>query len=98
MIIERYVAKSKEKIAPGEHVIIVDTTLTKPGAPAEIVITVDGNEIARMTTKRTLPLAFTASETFDVGVDLGSPVSRDYAERRPFEFDGEIDKVMVKLK
>jgi hypothetical protein len=98
MIIERYIAKSKTRIRPGAHTIVVDTTLARPAAPAEIVMSVDGTEVARVTTKRTVPLAFTASETFDVGIDLGSPVSRDYAERRPFEFNGEIDKVTVKLK
>lgn len=98
MIIERYIVKSKEKVAFGKHVIVIDTTLEKPGAPAEIVMSVDGNEVARMTTKRSVPLAFTASETFDVGIDLGSPVSRDYAERRPFEFDGAIEQVTVELK
>jgi hypothetical protein len=40
-----------------------------------------------------LPAAFTASETFDVGVDLGSPVSIDYFDRRPFRFNGTIDSV-----
>ena len=98
MIIERYIAKSKKRIGAGKHTIIIETTLTKPGAPAEIVMTVDGTEVARMTTKRTVPLAFTASETFDVGIDLGSPVSRDYSERRPFEFDGAIEHVTVELK
>jgi hypothetical protein len=98
MIIERYITKSKKRIAPGKHVIVVDTTLAKPAAPAEIVMSVDGKEVARLTTKRTVPLAFTASETFAVGVDLVSPVSRDYALRRPFEFDGAIEKVTVKLK
>ena len=48
--------------------------------------------------KRTVPAAFTASETFDVGVDLGSPVSLDYAERRPFEFNGVIKEVTVTLE
>jgi hypothetical protein len=37
------------------------------------------------------------SETFDVGVDLGSPVSRDYLDRRPFKFDGKITKIAVQL-
>jgi arylsulfatase len=46
----------------------------------------------------TVPAAFTASETFDVGVDLGSTVSRDYYERRPFKFDGKISRVKVELK
>ena len=44
---------------------------------------------------RTVPAAFTATESFDVGVDLGSPVSRAYAERRPFAFDGSIGQVEV---
>lgn len=42
--------------------------------------------------------AFTASETLDVGTDLGSPVSLDYEERRPFAFSGEIEAVTVVLQ
>ena len=53
---------------------------------------------AKVTTKRTVPAAFSASETFDVGVDLGSTVSRDCYERRPFKFNGKLEKVQVKLK
>ena len=90
MIIDRSIAKSQEKIAPGKHTVVVDTTLKapKPGAPADIVLSVDGKEVARTAVKMTVPAAFTASETFDVGVDLGSPVSRDYFDRRPFKFRG----------
>ena len=62
------------------------------------MLAVDGREIARTTVKRTVPAAFSAAETFDVGVDLGSPVSLDYFDRRPFRFDGNIDKVAVELK
>jgi arylsulfatase len=98
MIIERYTARSGEKLAPGKHRIEVDTTLARPGASAEVVIKVDGKEAARTTVKRTVPAAFTASETFDVGVDLGSPISLDYFDRRPFAFSGEIKKVLVELK
>ena len=100
MIIDRSIARSPEKIAPGKHTILVETTLKapKPGAPADIVLTVDGKEVARTTAKMTVPAAFTASESFDVGTDLGSTVSRDYFERRPFKFDGKIGKVVVDLK
>jgi hypothetical protein len=55
-------------------------------------------EVARTAVKMTVPAAFTASETFDVGTDLGSTVSRDYYERRPFKFDGTIGTVKVSLK
>ena len=98
MVIERYTARSKEKIAAGKRKIEVDTTIAKPGAPAEVVLTVDGKEVARTTVKRTVPAAFTASESFDVGIDLGSPVSLDYFDRRPFKFDGRITAVNVQLK
>ncbi len=98
MVIERYTARSKEKLAPGKHRIEVDTTIVKPGAPAEVVLLVDGAEVARTTAARTVPAAFTASETFDVGVDLGSPVSLDYFDRQPFKFDGKIMEVHVGLK
>ena len=99
MIIDRSIAKSVEKIAPGKHTVVVTTTLKapKPGAPADIVLTVDGREVARTSPKMTVPAAFTASESFDVGIDLGSLVSRDYAERRPFKFDGKIGTVKVAL-
>jgi arylsulfatase len=97
MIIDRSIAKSREKLAPGKHTIVVETALAapKPGAPADIVLSVDGEEVARTTVKMTVPAAFTASESFDVGTDLGSTVSRDYFERRPFQFDGKIGKVAV---
>ena len=100
MIIDRSIAKSAEKIAPGKHIILVETTLKapKPGAPADIVLSVDGKEVARTTVRMTVPAAFTASESFDVGTDLGSTVSRDYYERRPFKFSGKIGAVKVALK
>ena len=99
MIIERYIARSATKIAPGKHRIEVTTRLesAKPLSAAEVVVKVDGQEVGRTTVKRTVPAAFSASETFDVGVDLGSTVSTDYFDRRPFRFDGKIEKVDVKL-
>jgi arylsulfatase A-like enzyme len=98
MIIERTTARSKTKLGSGKHTIEVDTTIAKPGAPAEVVLTIDGKEAARTTVKRTVPAAFTASETFDVGVDLGSPVSLAYFDRAPFRFEGKIEGVKVELK
>ena len=98
LIIERTVARSEAKIPPGRHKIEVDETIARPGAPADVVLKLDGQEVAHTTVQRTVPGAFTASETFDVGVDLGSPVSLTYFDRAPFKFDGKIDKVVVELK
>ena len=98
LLIERYRATVEQPVAAGTHQFEIDTTLLRPGAPAEVIIKIDGKEAARTTVKRTVPGAFTASETLDVGADLGAPVALDYAERKPFEFNGTIKKVIVQLK
>jgi arylsulfatase A-like enzyme len=99
MIIERTIARSAEPLPAGRHCIEVGTRLASaaPLAPAEVVLKVDGIEVARTQVPRTVPAAFSASETFDVGVDLGSPVSLDYFDRRPFAFDGAIESIQVDI-
>jgi hypothetical protein len=52
-----------------------------------VVLKVNGQEVASTTIGRTVSGAFSASETFDVGVDLGSLVSLDFFDRRPFRFE-----------
>lgn len=96
MIVENYQARTG-KIPAGKHRIEISTAIAKPGGPADVVISVDGTEAARTKVERTVPTAFTATESFDVGVDLGSPVSSAYFDRRPFEFNGRIDGVHVEL-
>lgn len=100
MIVYRFLAKSAEILAPGKHTIVVDTQLKapKPGSPALIRLLVDGKEVGQLETKMTIPGLFTASESFDVGIDLGSPVGREYFERAPFRFDGNIKRVEIQLK
>ena len=98
MIIERYIGRSGEKLSAGKHRIEVDKAIAKPGGAAAVVLKVDGAEVGQVDVKRTVAGAFTASETLDVGVDLGSPVSLDYFDRRPFAFNGKINSVTVELK
>lgn len=100
MILYRTLLKSPEKLAGGRHTIVVTTALQGkgPGSPAEIVLTVDGQEVVRGSTQMTVPAAFTASESFDVGMDLGSPVARGYFKRAPFAFDGKINKLTVEMR
>jgi arylsulfatase len=98
MIIERYIAHSSNSISAGKHRIDVATQIEKPGGAAEVTLMVDGTEVAHTTVKRTVPAAFTASESFDVGLDLGSPVSLDYFDRAPFPFTGKIESVKVELR
>ena len=62
-------------------------------APAEVRFWINGKEAATGTVGRTIPAGFTASETFDVGMDTSSPVANDYFDRAPFAFNGEIKRI-----
>ncbi len=97
MIIEQYSAASAQPLAAGKHRIEVLTDIKGPGGPGSATLLVDGQEVGRAELVRTVPAAFTATETFDVGVDLGSPVSLEYFHRRPFAFDGKIAALDVRL-
>jgi len=97
MIIEQYSANSAAPIAAGRHQIEVVTDIAGPGKSGTATLLVDGKEVGKADLTRTVPAAFTASETFDVGIDLGAPVAAAYDARRPFEFNGTIRSVRVEL-
>jgi len=62
-------------------------------APAEVKFWINGEEAASGTVERTIPATFTASETFDVGMDTNSPVADDYFDKPPFEFNGTLTRL-----
>ena len=98
MILERYVFESNARLAAGRHQIELQTNIPKPGFPGTIVIKVDGQEIGQLNLSKTVPGIFTASESLDVGTDLGSPVSLRYSEKAPYAFDGIIHSVKVNMQ
>jgi arylsulfatase len=65
-------------------------TLPERAAPAEVRFRINGQDAASGTVQRTVPLTFTASETFDVGIDTSSPVANDYFDHAPFAFNGKL--------
>lgn len=97
MIIEQYAGRSPAPLPPGKHAITVNTTIEGPGKPGTVTVAVDGKESFRVSLARTVPAAFTASESLDVGVDLGSMVSEAHHDRRPFPFEGTIGTMRVRL-
>jgi len=68
-------------------------TQPERAAPAELTFWINGNEVARGTVDRSIPLTFTASETFDVGMDTNSPVADDYFDLAPFAFNGHLERL-----
>jgi len=59
---------------------------------------VNGKKVAESAIDQTVPSAFSLSESFDVGVDNGTPVSNNYKTKDHFRFTGELDKVTIMLK
>jgi len=71
------------------------TTPMERSAPAELKFWINGKEAATGKLQRTVA-GFTASETFDVGMDMGSPVADDYFDKAPFEFEGTLKQLHFK--
>jgi hypothetical protein len=47
------------------------------------------------TVPRTAPLLFTANDCLDIGFDWGSPVSTEYFDKAPFEFEGTLGTTTI---
>jgi arylsulfatase len=58
---------------------------------------VNGKKVGEAAIDKTVSGAFSLSETFDVGVDNGTPVSNHYKTKDHFPFTGRIDKVVITL-
>jgi hypothetical protein len=54
--------------------------------------------VAESRIEQTSPVGkFTLDESFDVGVDTGTPVIDEYDAKVPFKFTGTLEKVQIKL-
>ena len=97
MTLNRYTIESESPITAGKVKIEVETKYDSQErmAPATITLTVNGKQVGQGRIERSVPGVHTASETFDVGKDLGSPVSLDYFDRAPFTFNGRIEKIHI---
>jgi arylsulfatase A-like enzyme len=90
--------EARESVGKGRHKIEFDFTydgggLGKGGIG---VLKVDGREVARSRIEHTIPFIFQWDETFDVGLDTGTPVDdKDY--QVPFRFNGKLHQLTVKL-
>ena len=88
-----------EALAPGRHTLVFDFKSDGPGfgKGGLGVLLVDGKQVASQRMEHTLPFSLQWDETFDVGMDTGTPVDdKDY--QVPFAFTGKLDKVTVSLK
>jgi len=100
---QTYHVSFADKLPPGEVEIVLDYE-QKPfkrfvettGGPAKLYVNgkaAGGADISNVVIGR-----FSATETLDIGMDLGSTVSAAYRQKAPFAFTGTIKEVKIDLK
>jgi len=90
--------RARSVLWPGKHEVTLDFTFDggPAGSGGEAAIIVDGNEVGRGRIEATTAYYFAFDETFDIGVDRGSPVTDDYVAVRN-RFTGTIERVRIDL-
>ena len=98
MTLNRYKVASKTAIPTGKVKIEVEVKYDSEErlGPATLTLKVNGKQVGQGRIERSVPSIFTAYETFDVGMDLNSPVALDYFDRAPFRFTGKINSINIK--
>jgi arylsulfatase len=88
-----------QTLSAGEHKISIDFIYDGGGLGkgANLILSVDGKEVAQKRIERTIGIRFSLDETWDVGEDTGTPVEFNVYDV-PFKFNGELNKVTVAYK
>ena len=91
--------QSPQTLSAGTHSVTIDFVYDGggPGRGANLVLSVDGKQVAQKRTERTIAARFSLDETFDIGEDTGTPVEFSVYDV-PFKFTGELKEVTVAYK
>ena len=86
MAVERFVHRSKEPLPLGEGSLLIESRRKDNNwaGALSVDISYNGKSIIETVIPRTTPLIYSFSSTFDVGIDVGSPVSADYFDKAPY--------------
>ncbi|MDH3728554.1 MAG: arylsulfatase [Myxococcales bacterium] len=71
------------------------TSAKIPGGKGELYI--NGKKVDEVEMPEMHISTFSLSETFDVGIDSGTPVSSKYRVKNHYPYSGELDKVVIRL-
>ncbi len=71
---------------------------TEPASGGVGKLFIDGQPAGKGRIERVVPHRFSATETLDIGMDLGATVAETYHTQAPFAFTGKINRVVVELK
>jgi len=71
----------------------------KRGIPGGVgTLYVNGKKVDEVNMEEMHISTFSLSETFDVGIDAGTPVSNKYRVKNHYPYTGNLDKVIIRLK
>jgi arylsulfatase len=96
-LVQRTIIRAEAPLPAGPATVEVVTTVAepRPGSPLQVVLRIDGTEVGSGTVPISAPLLFSANDCLDIGRAYGGAVSRAYAARMPFAFDGTIGRVHI---
>ncbi|KAB1069809.1 arylsulfatase [Tamlana haliotis] len=95
--IERTKIRSNSKLPEGDITVeVVSQLVDKIGGAMDVTLRVNGKEVGKKRVPRAMSLHFTSNATFDIGMDLDSPVALEYFDQAPFAFNGKIGKTEIK--
>jgi arylsulfatase len=98
--LQRTTIAGAKPLAPGKHTLVFDFVYDGggPGKGGAGTLSVDGEKMAEGRIDHTQGGMFSADETVDVGIDLGTPVVEAIGAEAKSRFTGRIPKVIVEVK
>jgi arylsulfatase len=100
---QRFKVEGETALSAGPHTIELEYTQLPfqkfkevTGGPARLLV--DGKEVGKGEIAAAVPGRFSATETLDIGMDLGSVVTPAYMENAPFAFTGRIETVRIDFR
>jgi arylsulfatase A-like enzyme len=98
--LERTSIAATKKLAAGKSTLVYqfDYDGGGPGKGGKGTLLVNGEKVAEGRIERTQPGMFSADETADVGIDLGTPVVEAIGAEAKSRFTGRIPKLTVEVK
>ena len=70
----------------------------KPATGGEVTLLVNDRPVAKGRIDHTVPVRFSGYSGMDIGRDNGAVVDRGYEHRKPFPFNGTVEKVVFDIK
>jgi arylsulfatase len=96
--LQRFYVEGATEIPPGAHQVRMEFVYDGGGLGkgGTVSLYVDGKKAGEGRVEGTVPMAFSADETCDVGSDTASPVSNDYTSEGS-RFTGTVDWVQIDI-